>query len=56
MTMTPEPKDKLDATTMVVVNGPADDTLLNERIVRRLATGPARACLSRMPGNWHVRF
>ena len=27
MTMTPEPTDKLDATTIVAVNGPADDTL-----------------------------
>ena len=25
--MTPEPTDKLDATTNVVVNGPADDSL-----------------------------
>jgi hypothetical protein len=58
MTMTPEPTDKLDAATAMVgvVNGPADDTLLNERIVRRRATGPARACLSRMLGNGHVRF
>ena len=42
--MTPEPTDKLDATTIVAVNGPADDTLLNERIVRRHVAGPARAC------------
>ncbi len=56
MTRTPEPTDKLDATTNVVVNGPADDTLLNGRIVRRHATGPARACLSRMLGNGHVRL
>ena len=48
--MTPEPTDKLDAATHVAVNGPADDTLLNERIVRRRITGPARACLSRMHG------
>ena len=54
--MTPQPTDKLDATTTVAVNGPADDTLPNERIVERHGTGPARACLSRMPGNWHVRF
>ena len=27
MTETPEPKDKLDATTTVVVNGPEDDAL-----------------------------
>jgi hypothetical protein len=52
--MTPEPTDKLDATTIVAVNGPADDTLLNERIVRRHVPGPARACLSRMLGNGHV--
>jgi len=43
MTMTPEPTDKLDATTYVAVNGPADDALLNdERIVRPHATGPRR--------------
>lgn len=54
--MTPQPTDKLDTTTTVAVNGPADGTLLNERIVGHHATGPARACLSRMPGNWHVRF
>jgi hypothetical protein len=53
--MTPQPTDKLDTTTTVAVNGPADDLLLNERIVGHHATGPARACLSRMPGNWHVR-
>ena len=36
MTTTPEPTDKLDATTNIVVNGPADGTLyLGERIVRR---------------------
>jgi hypothetical protein len=40
--MTPEPTDKLDATTKVVVNGPADDPLQIERIVRRRATGPTR--------------
>ena len=56
MTMTPEPKDKLDAATIVAVNGPADDTLLNERIVRRHVPGPARACLSRMLGDGHVRL
>ena len=55
-TMTPEPTDKLDAATIVAVNGPADDTLLNERIVRRHIDGPVRACLSRMLGNGHVRF
>ena len=54
--MTPEPTDKLDAATTIVVNGPADDTLPNERIVRRHATGTVRACLSRMLGNGHVRF
>jgi len=53
--MTPEPTDKLDATTTVVANGPADATLeLRERIVRRHATGPSLACLSRMLGNGHV--
>ena len=31
--MTPQPTDKLDATTTVVVNGPADEKLPNERIV-----------------------
>jgi hypothetical protein len=56
--MTPEPTDKLDATTAMVgaVSGPADETLLIGRIVRRHATGPARACLSRMLGNGHLRF
>jgi hypothetical protein len=40
MTTTPEPTDKLDATTNVAVNGPADDTLNTyEPIVRRHATG-----------------
>jgi hypothetical protein len=56
MTMTPEPTDKLDAATIVAVNGPADDPPRDGRIVRRRATGPARACLSRMLGNGHVRF
>jgi hypothetical protein len=37
MTETPEPTDKLDAATNVVVNGPADDPpQFCERIVRRL--------------------
>ena len=54
--MTPEPTDKLDAVTTVMVNGPADEPLQVERIVRRRATGPTGACLSRMPGNWRVRF
>ena len=27
--MTPQPTDKVDTTTHVVVNGPADDALLN---------------------------
>jgi hypothetical protein len=45
--MTPQPTDKLDGATTVVVNGPADDPLQFERIVRRHATGPTRACLSR---------
>jgi hypothetical protein len=56
MTMTPEPTDKVDAATIVAANGPADDTLPNEQIVRRHLAGPARACLSRMLGNGHVRF
>jgi hypothetical protein len=56
MTTTPEPTDKLDAATTVVVNGPADDRLDAERIVRCRAAGPTRACLSRMHGNGHVRF
>jgi hypothetical protein len=54
--MTPEPTDKLDAAAHVAVNGPADDTLLNERIVRRCITGPDGVCLSRMLGNGHVRL
>ena len=37
--MTPEPTDKLDAATQVVVNGPEDDPR-NVRIVRPHATGP----------------
>ena len=53
--MTPQPTDKLDATATVAVNGPADDPLPNERIVERHVAGPATACLSRMPGNRHVR-
>jgi hypothetical protein len=53
--MTPQPTDKLDATTYVAVNGPADDALLNdERIVRPHAIGPSTACLSRMLGNGHA--
>ena len=36
--MTPQPTDKLDATTTVAVNGPADDPLPNERIVERHRT------------------
>jgi hypothetical protein len=56
MTTTPDPTDKLDAATTVVVNGPADDRLDAERIVRCRAAGPTRACLSRMHGNGHVRF
>jgi hypothetical protein len=53
--MTPQPTDKLDATTHVAVNGPADDALLNdERIVRPHATGPTPACLSRVLGNGHA--
>ena len=48
--MTPEPTDKLDATTNIVVNGPADGTLyLGERIVRRCVNGPSPACLSPVP-------
>ena len=44
--MTPQPTDKLDATAPVAVNGPADDPLHAERIVRPHATksiGLARA-------------
>lgn len=41
MTITPEPTDKLDATTTVVVSGPADGPPLNERIVWPHAVGPA---------------
>jgi len=53
--MKPQPTDKLDATTYVAVNGPAGDALLNdERIVRLHATGPTRACLSRVLGNGHA--
>ncbi len=54
--MTPEPTDKLDAATTVVVNGPADDPLEVERIARRRPIGPTRACLSRMHRKVLVRF
>jgi hypothetical protein len=54
--MTPQPTDKLDATTYVAVNGPAGETLPDERIVRCHASGPSAACLSRMLGNGHVRL
>ena len=40
--MTPEPSDKLDAATQVAVNGPADETLLNEPIVRPPVIGLQR--------------
>ena len=80
MTEAPELKDKLDATTTVVVSGPedaaerwrqvdwrraeADVRRLRQRIFTASKAGPGtsarlpaiRACLSRMPGNWHVRF
>ena len=50
MTEAPEPEDKLDAATNVVVNGPEDETLLLacERVVWRCANGPSPTCLSRM--------
>jgi len=38
--MTPEPTDKLDAATQVVVNGPEDDPRNAQWIVRRHTTGP----------------
>jgi hypothetical protein len=43
MTMTPVPTDKLDAATMVVVNGPED-----AMSVRWLSQRIIAACLSRM--------
>ena len=46
--MTPEPTDKLGAAAIATVNGPAGDTLSDELIVRRRATGPSPACLSRV--------
>jgi hypothetical protein len=47
---TPESTDKLDATTTVVVNGPADETLhLCDRIVWRRVNEPSPACLSPVP-------
>ena len=54
--MTPEPTDKLDAATTVAVNGPEDDPLHSrmDRTASRHRT--SRACSSRMPGDWHVRF
>ena len=39
--MTPEPTDKLDATTQVAVNGPAGDLLFHELIVRLHVIGPS---------------
>ena len=45
--MTPEPTDKLDATTHVAVNGPADETLRSTSgSYGAHANGPATACLS----------
>jgi hypothetical protein len=38
--MTPQPTDKLDATTQVMVNGPEGDPPDDERIVRLHDTGP----------------
>ena len=48
--MAPEPTDKLDAATTVVVNGPEDDPLHSrmDRTASRHRT--SRACSSRMPG------
>ena len=54
--MKPEPTDKLDAATTVAVNGPADDPLHTERIVRRHATGPPGLARAGCSGNWQVRF
>ena len=42
MPMTPKPTDKLDATTLVVVSGPADDPLANEQAVGPRAIRPDR--------------
>jgi hypothetical protein len=38
--MTPEPTDKLDATTQVAVNGPEDDPLDTDWIVGPHDSGP----------------
>ena len=64
MTKTPEPTGKLDAATTVAANGPEDDILdwrqidwrACEESVRRFRQRIITACLSRMPGNWQVRF
>jgi hypothetical protein len=39
--MMSEPTDKLDAAANIVVNGPADDTVPDELIVRRQLAGPS---------------
>ena len=55
MTTTPEPADKLDATTNIAANGPTDGTLAPaSEPYGAAATGPSPACLSRMLGNGHV--
>ena len=55
MTTTPEPADKLDATTNIAANGPTDGTLAPaSESYGAAATGPSPACLSRMLGNGHV--
>ena len=52
--MTPEPEDKLDATTTVVVNGPEDATLdwrqIDWRAVRGERTAVAAADLHGVAG------
>jgi hypothetical protein len=55
MTTTPEPADRLDATTNVAANGPTDGTLAPaSESYAAAASGPSPACLSRMIGNGHV--
>jgi RNA-directed DNA polymerase len=48
MTMTPEPKDKLDATTIVVANGPEDATLDWRQIDWRAAEASVRRLRQRI--------
>lgn len=48
--MSPEPPDKFDAATAVVVNGPVYDRLHVEPIVGGHANRPTRGCLGAQSG------